>query len=153
MTATNHALTGALIGLVVGQPLLAVPAAVLSHFVCDAIPHWTPETPEDERLSSNSFRNYLVVEALLCFLLVVVLAVVRPEHWLSAAVCAFAAASPDFMWIPRYLKTRAGKVWKPNRFEKLAQDIQWFTKPIGAVVEIAWFFGCIILLLPFLRAA
>jgi hypothetical protein len=32
-----------------------------------------------------------------------------------------------------------------------AVGIQWFQRPIGAVVEITWFVGAIILLSPFLR--
>lgn len=153
MTATNHALTGALIGLVIGEPLIAIPAAFVSHFICDAIPHWIPDTPPEKRLRSNTFRDYLIAEAALCFLLVLVLAVVRPENWLLASVCAFVATSPDFLWIPRYLSGRAGKKWQPGWYEKFALDIQWFQKPIGGVVEIAWAAGCIILILPFLRAA
>ena len=152
MTAANHALTGALIGLAIGEPLIALPAALLSHFVCDALPHYGSKNPE-ATLKTNRFRNYLTVEAALCFLLVLTLALVRPEHWLLAAVCAFLATSPDFLWIPRYLKTRAGKQWHPGRFSTFAADIQWFQRPIGAVVEVVWFIGCIILLVPFLQAA
>ncbi len=153
MTATNHALTGALIGLIIGEPLLAVPAALVSHFICDAIPHWTPNTPAYIRLRSNTFRNYLIAEAFLCFLLVVILALVRPEHWLLASICAFVATSPDLLWIPKFIRARRGQKLKPNLYERFAQGIQWFIKPIGALVEIAWFSGCIILILPFLRAA
>lgn len=151
MTATNHALTGALIGLIVGEPLLAVPLAVVSHFVCDTLPHYGSAEPSEKVLKTNRFRNYLIVEAVLCFILVVVLALARPEHWLLAAVCAFAAASPDFLWIPRYLTTRSGRKWRPNLFSRFAVRIQWFQRPSGAVVEAAWFIGCIVLLVPFLR--
>ncbi|HEX5744175.1 MAG TPA: hypothetical protein VFX84_01870 [Candidatus Saccharimonadales bacterium] len=153
MTATNHALTGAFIGLAVGQPAVAVPAALVSHFLCDAIPHWTPDTPPDRRLRSNSFRNYLIADASFCFLLVAVLAAVRPDQWFLAAICAFVATSPDFLWIPRYVKTRVGKRWRPNLYSRFALGIQWFSRPIGAVVEAAWFVAAILLILPFLLAA
>lgn len=151
MTAANHALTGTLIGLVSGRAEVALPAALLSHFICDALPHWTPEILPEKRLKTKGFRNYLMAEATFCFLVVLVLAVVRPEHWLLACVCAFLAASPDLLWIPRYLKTRAGKRWRPSAYSRFAQAIQWFTKPIGAGVEIAWAAGCLVLILPFLR--
>jgi hypothetical protein len=153
MTATNHALTGALIGLVIGEPLIAIPAALASHFVCDALPHYSSSLPEEKLHKSKGFRNYLIAEASLCFLIVLVLAIVRPENWLLACVCAFTATSPDLLWIPKYMKRRVGKKWQPGHFSKFAVRIQWFTKPIGAVVEIVWFVGCIILILPFLRAA
>jgi hypothetical protein len=151
MTATNHALTGALIGLIVGEPLIAAPVALVSHFVCDALPHYTSDAPQETLLKSNGFRNYLLAEAGLCLLLVLVLAIRQPEHWLLACICAFLAASPDLLWIPRYLKTRANKAWQPNVFSRFALAIQWFAKPIGAAVEAVWFIAAIILLLPFLR--
>jgi hypothetical protein len=153
MTATNHALTGALIGLAVGQPLIAVPAAVVSHFICDAIPHFDFDTdiPEKVKLKTKKFQNYLIAEAGLCTLIVILLAIFQPNHWVLAAVCAFAAASPDLLKINKYMKLRRGQPWKRSRFTKWTDDIQWFARPIGGVVEIAWFIACIALLLPFLR--
>lgn len=153
MTATNHAMTGAAIGLLLGEPLLAVPAAVISHYFCDTFPHYTSAMPSEKLLKTTGFRNYLVLEAFLCGLLVVMLAVIRPEHWLLAAFCAFAAAAPDFLWLPRYIKTLRGQQWRPNLYSRLALRIQWFIKPIGAWVELAWFIAMAAIILPFLRAA
>ncbi|MDB5170871.1 MAG: hypothetical protein JWO35_565 [Candidatus Saccharibacteria bacterium] len=150
MTAINHALTGAVIGLVVGQPLLALPMAVVSHYVCDALPHFGLRMSNKLKLKTNGFRNYLIVEAALCFLLVVMLAVLHPANWLLAAECAFLAAAPDFLSINRYLTTRAGKHWKPGLYSKFAGGIQWFERPIGAVVEVAWLIAAIIVMAPFL---
>lgn len=151
MTATNHALTGAIIGLVVGEPLVALPAALASHFVCDVIPHFGSSLPKKVRLKTAGFRNYLIVDASLCVLLVVCLAIFQPQNWLLAAVCAFLATSPDLFWINKYLKTRRGKHWKRGAFTTFAGKIQWFERPIGAVVEIAWFIAAVIILVPFLR--
>jgi len=149
MTAINHALTGTVIGLVVGQPLVAVPAAIASHFVCDALPHFGSSLPEKVLLKTQAFRNYLLAEAVLCFLLVVSLAVFRPQHWLLAAVCAFAAAAPDLLSARRYLAIRGGRAWRSNRYDKFASGIQWFERPIGAVVEVAWFATAIVIIAPF----
>lgn len=151
MTAVNHALTGTVIGLVIGEPLIALPAAFASHFVCDALPHFDTGIPEKAQYKSKHFRNYLVGEALLCLLLVVCLAIFQPQHWLLAAVCAFLATSPDLLWINKYLKVRRGRPWKGSTYAKFAGKIQWFAKPIGAVVEIAWFIAAIIIIIPFLR--
>jgi hypothetical protein len=151
MTATNHALTGALIGLVVGQPLLAVPLAVGSHFACDVLPHFGTGLPDKIILRTAAYRNYLIVEAFLCLTLVVILAVFQPQHWLLAAVCAFAAAAPDLLSINRYLKNRRGLKHQRGLYSRFAKRIQWFEQPIGAVVEVAWFIACIVLLIPFLR--
>lgn len=151
MTATNHALTGAVIGLVTGEPLLALPAALASHFICDALPHFGSASPPQVNLRRNNFRNYLILEFCLCVLLVIVLAIFHPEHWFLAAVCAFLATSPDLLWINRYLKTRRGEHWKASLYAEFAGGIQWFAKPIGAAVETAWFVAGIIVIVPFLR--
>lgn len=145
MTATNHALTGAIIGLAVGQPLIAVPAAFASHFVCDALPHYGSADPKGV-LRTKGFRDYLLTEATLCLLLVVVLCLTRPEHWMLGAVCAFLAASPDFLWINRYIKLRDGREWHPNVFSRFAIRIQWFQKPVGAVFEVIWFIAAVTVL-------
>ena len=152
MTAVNHALTGAVIGLVVGEPLVAVPAALASHFVCDAVPHFgNTVIPDKIRLKSVGFRNYLILDASLCVLLVVCLAIFQPQHWFLASVCAFIATSPDLLWLNRYLKARRGQRWKWNAFARFAGGIQWFQQPIGALVEAAWFIAAVVIIIPFLR--
>lgn len=151
MTATNHALTGTVIGLAVGQPIIALPAAFLSHFLCDALPHYGSSKPPEKVLKTSGFRNYLATDAGLCGLIVLTLAVTRPEHWLLAAFCAFAAASPDFLWINKYVKLRSGREWRPNLFSRFAGRIQWFQRPIGAVFEVVWAAAAIIIIASFIR--
>lgn len=146
MTATNHAVTGALIGLIVGQPWVALPAAFLSHFVCDAIPHFDPSMPTEQWIRTKRFRNLLITDGSLCIILVLVLAVTQPMHWLLASFCAFLATSPDLFWINQFVTTRRGNVWRPNGFSRFAATIQWFTAPIGAVVEAVWFVSGLALL-------
>ena len=147
MTATNHAITGALIGLLVGQPAVAIPAALVSHFVCDAIPHYG--NPDPKTLWSSGFKRYLVLDASLCGLLVGFLALYQPKHWILAALCAFIATSPDFYWLRKFIY--ANKHHRPAPMNKLdsllgSEGIQWFQRPIGAVVEIAWVIGGLTLL-------
>lgn len=40
MTATGHAVIGTVIAAKIGNPILAVPIAIASHFLADAFPHW-----------------------------------------------------------------------------------------------------------------
>jgi len=141
--ATNHALTGAVIGLVVGNPWVALPAALASHFVCDAIPHFGMGK---DFIRSKAFRNFLIFDAILCVTLVLFLAMTQPAHWILAAVCAFLAASPDLLWIPLYRKSLQGKTFNFTGFYKFASNIQWFERPIGGVVELLWFFVATFLL-------
>jgi hypothetical protein len=153
--AINHALTGSLIGLLVGEPAVAVPLAVVSHFVLDAIPHYDglPDArptlkAKKQWVSTRTFRVLLCADALLCIALVVILAAREPNHWLLASICAFAAASPDFLSINFFRHSISRKPWQPGLYMKFVSFMQWFQRPIGAVVEVAWFIGAIILLMP-----
>lgn len=140
MTATNHAVTGAIIGLVVANPITAIVVALLSHFILDMIPHFGSDK---DFITSKKFRIMLAVDALLCVVLVVFLAWQQPAQWLLAAVCAFVATSPDFLWISMYRATKAGKKYTLKGFNKFAADIQWFQRPIGGVVEAVWLVGAL----------
>jgi hypothetical protein len=150
MRAINHALTGALLGLTISEPLIALPAALVSHFVLDAIPHHGT-ADGGEWLSAKSFRYSLYIDASLCFLLVMLLAIRRPQYWITAAFCAFLGAAPDLLSFNRYLATLRHKPFKPGLYSRLAHNIQWFERPIGAVVEVAWCVAAVILLVPLVR--
>ena len=136
MVATNHALTGAIIGLSIGHPV-ALPLAFMSHFVLDAIPHYG-EHPD--HIQSRRFVVQLIIDASLCGVLVLFLAASSPAHWLLAVVCAFLAASPDFMWIPKFLRARRGQPEKgsDSLIIRFHTRIQWFQRPAGAAVEAVW---------------
>lgn len=140
MTAINHALTGAFIGLVVGEPVVALPLAFASHFALDAIPHWGADSDDRKRITSHHFKLQLVVEAALCILVVVVLALTRPRHWLLAAICAFVATSPDLFWLKRYVVIKRTGKYLPSKnwFWHFHDLIQWFGRPSGIVVEAVW---------------
>lgn len=143
MTAPNHALTGALIGLSISNPAVAMPLAFLSHFACDAIPHYDlAEQDASKRIRSKKFmQEFLVGGAAACLLLVLTLAAFRPHHWLQAAICAFLAASSDLFWIPRFMHVRrTGQDSPPtNLFLRFHAWIQWRTGPRLFWVEAVWF--------------
>lgn len=148
MTATNHALTGAIIGLSLGNPYIAIPCALVSHFVCDSIPHFGFQGKK--AISSKNFARLLVIDATACGILVVLLGVSHPLHWLLAAVCAFTASSPDFMWLPEFIRARRHQ--RPKRRRHILHFhhvIQWFQRPIGALVEVAWFGAALTILLAY----
>lgn len=147
MTATNHALTGSLIGLMVGSPWLAIPLAFASHFVLDAIPHFGVH---ETKLNSRLFAIYLVLDALLVLALLACLAALEPVSWVAAFCGAIAATSPDVMWIPDYIRAHKGEARAQHRHIVLFhKNIQWFEQPIGVVVEIVWAVGIIALSMPF----
>lgn len=145
MTATNHALTGAIIGLTVQQPLLALSLALLSHFVLDSTPHYTDSKL---KITSSAFNKMLIVDIMLCLLLALFLTIARPEHWFLACWCAFLATSPDLMWLPHYARARMGKAWHEPTYAlaRLHAGIQRYTNPRGWILEAAWAIGCLGLL-------
>ena len=148
MRAINHALTGAIIGLSIDSPVLAIPASFVSHFICDAIPHHG-FGGNDESIRSKKFLVSLVIDFCLCVLLVCLLALMRPERWVLGAICAFVATAPDFAWLPGYVRVKQGgryKTGKQHLLFSLAARLQWFEKPIGGLVELAWFAGASVLL-------
>lgn len=112
MTATAHALIGASIAVGISNPYLAIPAAILSHFVADLIPHWDAGTNHKQKS-----RTKLVIEAtidvLLGFVLVyalfrnlvdpaylftMVIAAQLPD-WLEAPSWIFGIKIPPFSWM------------------------------------------------------
>jgi hypothetical protein len=152
MTATNHALTGAFIGLALGNPWVALPVALASHFVCDAIPHFGHARNDMHWLRSKFFKRLLLTDIALCFVIAGTIVVRHPANWVLAVICAFVATSPDFYWIGKFKAALGHKqLSSPKGFAYFAGVIQWFQKPIGSIVEVAWLLGMIVLLLPFLR--
>jgi hypothetical protein len=152
MRAINHALTGGAIGFIITEPALSVPLAFVSHFVLDIIPHSGSSLPEDVEIKSKKFKYTLIIDAILCILLVALLALFHPRNWAIAAICAFVAAMSDFYSFPKYLRARRNKKQKKESiYAKFASDIQWFERPIGWVVETAWFIALIIILIPFFK--
>jgi hypothetical protein len=153
MTATNHAITGAVIGFLIHEPLLAVPAAFASHYVCDSMPHFgnSSKISNADWLRSSTFKKMLVIDASLCIALVLLIAFKHPHNWFLICVCAFAATSPDLFWINSFIKTNRREKWKPSLHSKFASVIQWFQKPVGSVVEITWFICGLIVISILLR--
>ncbi|HEX5797174.1 MAG TPA: hypothetical protein VFX86_02175 [Candidatus Saccharimonadales bacterium] len=117
MTATNHALSGALIGLGITQPAVALPLAFVSHFVLDAIPHFGIrfyQSPKKRRF----FHIYLVIDA---FLLAVIMTALyfAGAGWL-VFVCLFLAGCPDFVQAYKYLFM--------EDFRRKPTHLHWFTR-------------------------
>lgn len=144
MTATNHALTGAIVGLSISNPYLAIPLAFLSHFALDALPHFDYANIK-RVLPTNRFLRNLVIDVSLCVLLVVSLFFSNSVNWLLASICAFVATSPDLAWAADFFRARKGRRQKKHQGLLVAfhAKVQWFQRPIGAFVEIAWLISCI----------
>jgi hypothetical protein len=135
MSGTNHALTGAVIASVVGQPILAIPLAFASHFLLDSMPHFGEEFGQRKRFTKTVWMVDFVL--LSSFLVLLVLT----SNWLLLAG-AVAAISPDFAWIYRFVvKEKRGKLKPPkmNKFNSFHSSIQKYESKYGILTEVTWF--------------
>ncbi len=125
MTATNHALAGAAIGLSITQPVLALPLALASHFVMDAIPHFGIKFTQSKK-NRKIFHSYLLIDAALLATIIISL-YLTGAGWLVFA-CLFLAGCPDFFQAYNYLfdkKFRASGVFtNPGRYARFSKGIQ-----------------------------
>lgn len=144
MTTTNHALTGALIATIIKQPLLAIPLAFLSHFVCDVIPHFGMNS----KFGSRQMFLYLGLDGGTAVLVALFLISQGVHNPLLLAVSGFAAMSPDLAWLYYGLKNGdPNDEQKQDRFTQWHGRIQKFEKPIGIIPELIWASLCVTLIL------
>ena len=135
MTATNHALTGATIATLVRQPYLAIPLAFLSHFFCDALPHFDIKFKFD----TKQMWYYLSAEFIAMIGLVIFLLIsgtVQPIFWLIVA--AIFAMSPDLSWYYYGKKGKVGKMSQIDPLNRLHSKVQWSATKLGIIPEIVW---------------
>ncbi len=141
MTGINHGITGAVIALSVKNPLLAVPAAFISHFLQDAVPHFDYFSgPKGKNLLKKKFNIFLIADFLASLVLMVILAVLFPSQKGLIWLCMVAAASPDLAWGYYLLYQQRIKKIKPklDRLTKLHASIENEIAQ-GAYFEAAWF--------------
>ena len=153
MTATNHALTGAAVGLVITDTFLAVPLAFLSHFVVDMIPHFSFA---EKDLFTKKYNGYLITDLLLTTLLAsVFLFAFATANW-HVFLCIFAAVIPDIAWAYHRLFQERIRRQKLNydRFSRIHLKLQAKTKPMsksGIRNELIWLIGMALIIFIFLR--
>lgn len=149
MTGFSHAVTGATIAALVKEPLIALPAAFLSHFVCDMIPHIGIRDVHD-RLARRNLAHTIYVIDLVCILAFFGFLILLNAPWYVLAG-AFLAGSPDFVWFYRYIiEEKFGTLapTKMNILNHIHSKIQWSeTLRYGVAVELAFSFVLIVLLL------
>ena len=149
MTATNHAITGAIIAIVIDKPLLALPLAFFSHFAQDALPHYgyPGHGGYKHDLKYRLTKILMAIDPFTGLFLFFLLLHYSVSVWVYAA--AFLALSPDFYDFVLYCiyKRDPSKTW----FGKFASIIQWCERPWGIVVELVWFLGGLTLLIHLVR--
>jgi hypothetical protein len=134
MTATNHVVTGAVIGAAVGQPWLALPLAFASHFAMDALPHYGVSDHKSKKFLYSLFIDMGLASGFLLSILLM-----QPQHWPLLLACAVAAASPDLNHLPNWLRELKNKPLKQGRIAYWSARIQWCERDWGIAVELVWF--------------
>lgn len=133
MQALNHVAFGSLVALVVKEPAVAIPVALGSHFVMDAIPHYG----EDHKAPRFSRRYYgrILVDAQISVLFAAWILAAHPPHAGLVFICGLVAILPDFLWpLALYVK-KTSLMWKFFVFHKRIQR----ESRRGIYVEIVWF--------------
>ena len=142
MTATNHTLTGALVGLTITVPIIALPLAFLLHFVLDSLPHY-----DNDAHTTRNFKIMLLMDALLAASVLLLITVVHPGYWWLGVLCGIACASPDLMWFPRWVNELRGRPNKPMHIvARFHSRIQRYATSQNYPYEVVWFIGCGLLL-------
>lgn len=116
MLVTNHVLSGAVVGALAGNPLLAFPLGVLSHLALDATPHWGRWETRAEflRIARTDGLTGLAAMAALA-------AAAEPRQRTAVIAGMVGAALPD---LNKPGKLFFGRSPFPARFDALHRRIQ-----------------------------
>jgi len=139
MTGLNHAATGALVAAAINRPLLSIPAALISHFVTDAVPHWDYVTKP--RIARRIVLMLADLVLSIALLLMLALTVDADPYLVIAG--GLLGLLPDTMWLRFLLTGRPSIHGNPkrliNRVRQFHHWIQWSETPNGFFIEILWF--------------
>jgi hypothetical protein len=138
MTGVNHATTGVLVAIAINEPALALPAALLSHFAIDAIPHWDYKVPGG--LLYRQAAMMIDLTLTLFLLMVFALTVDASQRLIIAG--GILGVAPDLMWLPYFITGKPSKTDGRNVLSYLRRFhfwIQWSETSWGKYVEIGWF--------------
>lgn len=139
MTLTNHILAGASIAVAVQWPAIALPLALASHFVLDAIPHfgYAGHRGYGEAIKHRLARIVGVADGVLAICIFVFL--FSRSAWL-AILCGFIAIMPDIFGVYYYVRYDNKGHTPPKVFSefqnKFHRKIQWRERPWGLTIEI-----------------
>lgn len=137
MTATGHAIIGTVIAAKIGNPAIAIPVALASHFAADIFPHWDAGT-NGKHKSKRQLLFEAAGDVLVGFALsYAVLAIFFPATDLVYAfIMIIVAQLPDWATAPYYV---FGFNRQPFRaFYKFQSNFNTkLDKPWGIITQVA----------------
>jgi thiol:disulfide interchange protein len=134
---------GAVIAAAVPQAAIAIPLALASHFVMDALPHYGDN--DKHSWLNRHFKYVLGIDLLLTLLFLLALIIAQPIGWVLLVVCGLVAVSPDILWLPYFLADLKHEHREHSRLAKLLKWIQWGERPWGIYIEGATLIGLLTL--------
>lgn len=129
MLQTPHVVVGTAIAIKIGNPYLAIPLALASHFVLDRVPHWNPHTYTEAMKFGIPKKQTIAltlvdIAAALALGLTIALKFM-PDYGrvLIIILAAFASVAPDIAKYPFFLfkGTRKGLYKKYVDWERSMQ--------------------------------
>lgn len=141
MTATAHALIGASVAHAIPDPVIGLPASLLSHFICDKIPHWDAMTTANGK-SRRLILYETIVDVVIGYTLVILIFFLWAKSPNPAYILlsAFVSQLPDWFEIPYvFLESKMPPFYQNYLFQKRLHDI-WFNArlkaPWGVVTQL-----------------
>ncbi len=135
MHVVNHAAVGAGIALIAKDPVVALPAALVSHYALDALPHYGIRGDEGYSALFKHRRSYLMVMVDVTGLLLLLLLVWGQAWYVYGAIVA--ALLPDIAWPYRYVRYEIRRKKPKNSIlTRFHQRIQWGETLQGIYLEI-----------------
>lgn len=135
-------MTGALIAVAVQRPILAIPLALLSHFIADMMPHYgAGDVSFNKRDSQKHFILQQAIDAYLAvgLMWLIPFALQKYQAPSVTAWCMLAAFLPDVIWPYQYVMAKRRGTYPPlNWYTRFHKAIQWCERPWGAYVEFGW---------------
>ena len=135
MLQTPHVVIGTAIAIKVGNPYLAIPLALASHFVLDRVPHWNPHTYTEAMKYGIPKRETILLTIIdICTALGLGLWIASfflPDYGRVTVIllAAFASVLPDIAKYPFFLfkKARKGLYKKYVEWERSMQtDVSFY---------------------------
>lgn len=127
MTATVHALVGAAIATKIGNPALALPLCLLSHFILDKIPHWDPLTNKTTKSFPRILKE-ISADYLIGYVLVMLIFGFSPYLLLAA----FVSQLPDTLEAPYILTKKHFPIfYQFYQVQHWSHDV-WFNARLNA---------------------
>ena len=136
MTATGHAVIGAVIAAKITNPLLAIPIALISHYAADIFPHWDAGTNSNKK-TKQQLTKEAIIDVLVGFALAYgILFWLFPQTNLFYAFFIIIIAQlPDWLTMPYYFFNIKSKffVWNYKLQKRFNSKLD---KPWGIINQV-----------------